>query len=192
MTKVLERNVNVKIFDERGPTLRVQGSLLDVEHSFHIELLVEVETGRILQARAEMIKRPYPTLCLPALANVIRLGGEVIGPGINRHITERLGGASGCVHLVEVAQSAVRFTATYLIDRRTGMSEEGLGGLSEREHRQRWLSLLKNTCQVFRIDELEVGLPNVREPIGSPISNSFSSRPRSLGREEERRDASEV
>ncbi|GBC76802.1 hypothetical protein HRbin08_00270 [bacterium HR08] len=155
MTKILERNVNVKIFDDRGPSLRVQGSLLDVEHSFHLELIVEVETGRILRACAEMIKRPYPTLCPPALKNVARLEGEVIGRGINRRIAELLGGASGCVHLVEVAQSAVRFTATYLIDRRTGMSEEGLSGLSEHEHRRRWLPLLKNTCHVFRVEEKE-------------------------------------
>jgi len=153
MTRILERNVNVKIFDDGGPSLRVQGSLLDVEHSFHLELIVEVETGRILDARAEMVKRPYPTLCLPALENVARLKGDVIGRGINRRIAEQLGGANGCVHLVEIAQSVVRFTATYLIDRRTGMSEEGLGGLSEHEHRQRWLPILKNTCQVFRVEE---------------------------------------
>ncbi len=153
MTKILERNVNVKIFDDGGALLRVQGSLLDVEHSFHIELIVEVETGRIREASAEMIKRPYPTLCPRALENVARLRDEVIGRGINRRIAELLGGSTGCVHLVEVAQSAVRFTATYLIDRRTGMSEEGLGGLSEQEHRQRWLPLLKNTCQVFRVDD---------------------------------------
>jgi hypothetical protein len=158
----------VKIFDDQGPSLRVQGSLLDVEHSFHLELIVEVETGRILDARAEMVKRPYPTLCLPALENVARLKGEIIGRGINRRIAEQLGGAGGCVHLVEIAQSVVRFTATYLIDRRTGMSEEGLGGLSEHEHRQRWLPMLKNTCQVFRVEE---------ETTPSPISGTESAEP---------------
>jgi hypothetical protein len=168
MTKILERNVNVKIFDDQGPSLRVQGSLLDVEHSFHLELIVEVETGRILDARAEMVKRPYPTLCLPALENVARLKGEIIGRGINRRIAEQLGGAGGCVHLVEIAQSVVRFTATYLIDRCTGMSEEGLGGLSEHEHRQRWLPMLKNTCQVFRVEE---------ETTSSPISGAESAEP---------------
>ncbi len=168
MTRILERNVNVKIFDDGGPSLRVQGSLLDVEHSFHLELIVEVETGRILEARAEMVKRPYPTLCLPALENVVRLKGDVIGRGINRRIAEGLGGAKGCVHLVEIAQSVVRFTATYLIDRRTGMSEEGLGGLSEHEHRERWLPILKNTCQVFRVEE---------ETMSSSASRVGSSEP---------------
>lgn len=155
MGAILERNVNIKIFDDGGSTFRVLASLIDVEHSFHAEMLVDVASGKIQEVTADMARRPYPTLCPRALDHVSRLRGEVIGRGINRRIVELVGKDTGCAHLVEVFQSAVRFAAMYLINKRTGLDPLGERTLSEQEHRDKWMPVLKNTCQVFREEKSE-------------------------------------
>jgi len=109
---------------------------------------VEVASGRIVEATAQMIKRPYATYCLRALDNVQKLQGEIIGPGISRKVVQLLGRSSGCVHLVEIFQAAIGFTATVLIGKRAGM--HGVTGLSEEEDRKLWFPILRNSCQVFQ------------------------------------------
>jgi hypothetical protein len=148
--KIYERNINVKVIDTGGPQFRVQASLFDLEHSFHAEMLVDIASGRIEDVAAQMAKRPYQTFCPRALDNVKKLKGEIIGRGISRRIIELVGRSQGCVHLVEIFQAAVGFTATILIGRRSGLVDDV--ATSEDEHRQKWLPVLKNTCQVFRED----------------------------------------
>ena len=58
-----------------------------------------------------------------------------------------MGRSQGCVHLVEVFQAAVGFTATLLIGKHSGLEQEYVS--SEEEHRQKWMPILKNSCQVF-------------------------------------------
>jgi hypothetical protein len=145
--RVYERNVNVKVMETGGPQFRVIASLLDLEHSFHAELVVDIASGRIEDVSASMAKRPYPTFCPHALDNVEKLKGQVIGRGISRKIVELVGRSEGCVHLVEIFQAAIGFTATMLIGRRSGLEEEV--AMSEEEHRQKWFPILRNSCQVF-------------------------------------------
>lgn len=156
--KIFERNINVKVIDTGGPQLRVHASLFDLEHSFHAELLVDIQSGRIEDVAATMAKRPYATYCPRALDNVQTLKGETIGHGIMRRIVQRVGRSEGCVHLVEIFQAAIGFTATVLIGRRSGL--EGEFAASEEESRQRWFPILKNTCQVFRVDPVQPSGPD--------------------------------
>ncbi len=111
---------------------------------------VDVASGKIEKPWAMMSKRPYATLCLRALDNVQKLEGEIIGRGVNRRVVDLLGKAQGCVHLVEIFQAAIGFTATILIGLHTGLSEDPR--MSEEQNRQMWLPVLQNTCQVFRVD----------------------------------------
>ncbi len=148
--KVYERNVNIQIIDEGASQFRVRASLFDVEHNFHAELLVDVPSGRIDDVQISMARRPYPTLCPRALDNAQKLKGMVIGPGITRRIIEAVGRTQGCVHMVELFAAAVGFTATILIGRRSGLAHEV--AYSEEEHRQKWMPILKNSCQVFRVE----------------------------------------
>jgi hypothetical protein len=148
--KIYERNINVKVTDEGDGKYKVRASLFDLEHSFHGELLVNAETSVIEDATALMSRRPYPTYCPRALENVARLKGQVIGAGINRKIIELVGRSQGCVHLVELFQAAVGFAATLLIGRHSGLEQEYVS--SEEEHRQKWMPILRNSCQVFRED----------------------------------------
>ena len=146
--KIYERNINVKVIDEGQGKYTVRASLFDLEHSFHAELLVNADTSTIEDARAVLSRGPYPTYCPRALDNVAKLRGQVIGVGINRKIIELLGRSQGCVHLVEVFQAAVGFTATLLIGRHSGLEQDYVS--SEEEHRQKWMPILRNSCQVFR------------------------------------------
>lgn len=149
--KIYERNINVKVIDEGQGKLRVRASLFDLEHSFHAELLIDSDSGTIEDGTAVMSRGPYPTYCPRALENVSKLKGQVIGVGINRKIIELVGRSQGCVHLVETFQAAVGFTATLLIGKHSGLEQEFVS--SEEEHRQKWMPILKNSCQVFREDQ---------------------------------------
>jgi hypothetical protein len=145
--KIYERNINVKVIDEGNDKYKVRASLFDLEHSFHGELVVDAASGTIEDATAVMSRRPYPTYCPRALENVSKLKGQVIGPGINRKIIGLVGRSQGCVHLVELFQAAIGFCATLLIGRHSGLEQEYVS--SEEEHRQKWMPILKNSCQVF-------------------------------------------
>jgi hypothetical protein len=156
LPKIHERNVNVKVIDEGQAYLRVHASLLDVEHSFQAEMVVDIASGRIEEVAAVMAQGPYKIYCPYALDNVTKLKGDVIGPGISRRIIEKVGRSQGCFHLVEIFQAAVSFAATILLGKRA--HQEGLEdsmALSEEEHRQKWMPYLKNTCQVFRVENLK-------------------------------------
>ncbi len=148
--KVYERNVNIQIVDAGTSQFRVRASLFDVEHNFHAELVVDVPSGRIEDVHVSMTRRPYPTFCPRALENAQKLKGMIIGPGITRRIIEAVGRSEGCVHMVELFAAAVGFVATILIGRRSGLTDQV--AYSEEEHRQKWMPILKNSCQVFRTE----------------------------------------
>jgi hypothetical protein len=57
------------------------------------------------------------------------------------------------VHLAEIFQAAVGFTATILIALRSGLTENPR--MSEEENRNRLLPILQNSCQVFRVEQPE-------------------------------------
>jgi len=147
---IYERNISVKVADAGGEKVKVLAWFRDLQHSFHAEMMVDVAGGRIDKTWAVMSKRPYATYCLRALDNIHKLEGEVIGRGIYHRIVDLIGKTQGCVHLVEIFQAAVGFTATVLIGLRTGLSEDPR--LSEEENRQKWLPVLQNSCQVFRVE----------------------------------------
>ena len=149
--EVFERNINVKVIRRGSGHVQVLASFLDLDHSFDAEMIVEVSNGRIEHAKAHMAKRPFQNLCLRALENIPKLEGEIIGRGIYRRITDLIGKSQGCVHLAEIYQAAVGFTATILIALRSGLTEDSR--LSEEENRQRLLPVLQNSCQVFRVEE---------------------------------------
>jgi len=149
--EVYERNINVKVIRRGDTRVQVLASFLDLDHSFDAEMIVEVPTGRIEHAKAHMAKRPFQNLCLRALDNIQRLEGEIIGRGIYRRITDLIGKSQGCVHLAEIFQAAVGFTATILIALRSGLTDQP--GLSEEENRRRLFPILQNSCQVFRVEE---------------------------------------
>ncbi|MEN6486347.1 MAG: DUF2889 domain-containing protein [Syntrophobacteraceae bacterium] len=139
--------MNAKKIDDDH--LQVVSSLLDLEHSFHLELTVRVSTNKIEAATASMTKAPF-TRCLATLENFAQLlEGLSIERGIIREMHSRFGGPKGCTHLMELLNDAVRFTSMLFIGQSVGYSPELKEILTEEEIIAEGRDRLRNTCFVF-------------------------------------------
>lgn len=78
--------------DERRPDGMV--------HKMHVRLTVDTDL-LIHQAEAFSEITPY-RMCGDIAPNFASLAGLRIGPGFNRKVRERVGGTSGCTHIVEL------------------------------------------------------------------------------------------
>ena len=72
----------------------------DPLHGLWLRLTIR-EDMEVLACEAASDHTPY-ALCPQAAPNFSRLAGLKIGPGFNRAVNERVGGAPGCTHLREV------------------------------------------------------------------------------------------
>lgn len=145
---IFQRNIhlNAKQIDEDH--LQVASSLLDLEHSFHLELTVRVSTHTIEAAKAVMTKVPL-TRCHSALGDFTQLEGMVIGRGIIKELHSRFGGPKGCIHLMELLNDTVRFTSMLLLGQTMGYSPELRESMTEDELIAEAKKTLRNTCLVF-------------------------------------------
>lgn len=75
-----QRSIHSHVRDQRDGRLRVASSLLDLEHSFHLDMTVRTEDWAIESASATMGKTPL-SRCVAGeavvrLLGMIRLGGD--------------------------------------------------------------------------------------------------------------------
>jgi len=145
---IFQRSIhsNVKRLDT--DRLLVTSSLLDLEHSFHLEMVVRVSTAAIESAKGSMSKTPL-TRCLRGTEGIPDLAGLIIGRGVVREIQGRLGGPRGCAHMVELITDAVRLVSMLLIGDTVNYWGEIKEELTEEEIVARGREKLKNTCLVF-------------------------------------------
>jgi hypothetical protein len=145
---IFQRSIhsNVKKIDEDH--LQVASSLLDLEHSFNLELTVRISTHAIEVAKASMSKAPL-TRCFSALGSFSRLEGLTIDRGIIKEMRSRLGGPKGCAHLMELLNDAVRLTSMLLIGESVGYRPELRKTMTEEEIIAQGKNKLRNTCLVF-------------------------------------------
>jgi len=149
---IFQRSIhsNVKQID-RGRLL-VQSSLLDLEHSLHLELVVRTADRTIESAKATMSKTPL-TRCARGVDGIPGLAGVAIDRGVLREIHRRVGGPRGCAHLVELLDNAVRLVSMILIGESLSYWSELKAHLSEDEIVAEGRKRLKNTCLVFADEE---------------------------------------
>ena len=124
---IFQRSIhsNVKRLDE--DRLLVTSSLLDLEQSFHLEMVVRVSTATIESAQGAMSKTPL-SRCLRGTEGIPGLAGLTIGRGVVKEIQRRLGGPRGCAHMVELIHEAVRLVSMLLL----GDTVDYWGGLKAR------------------------------------------------------------
>ena len=145
---IFQRSIhsNVKRLDD--DRLLVTSSLLDLEHSLHLEMVVRISTAVIESAKGSMSKTPL-TRCLRGTDGIPDLAGLKIGRGVIKEVHRRFGGPRGCAHMVELIHDAVRLVSMLLI----GDTVDYWGGLkqflSEDEIVARGREKLRNTCLVF-------------------------------------------
>jgi len=149
---IFQRSIhsNVKKIDDDH--LQVTSSLLDLEHSFHLELTIRISTRTIEIAKASMSMAPL-TLCCSALDGFFRLEGLIIDRGIIKEMRSRLGGSKGCAHLMELLNDAVRLTSMLLIGDSVGYRPELKRTMTEEEIIAQGKKTLRNTCLVFASEE---------------------------------------
>lgn len=145
---IFQRSIHSNVKQINDGRILVTSSLLDLEHSLHLELVVRMADRTIESAKASMSKTPL-TRCSKGADGIAKLVGMVIDRGVLREIHRRVGGARGCAHLVELLDNAVRLISMILI----GSSLNYWGDLKERMTEDEIIAegraKLKNTCLVF-------------------------------------------
>ncbi|HOI94576.1 MAG TPA: DUF2889 domain-containing protein [Syntrophobacter fumaroxidans] len=151
---IFQRSIHLNAKKTDDDHMQVAGSLLDLEHSFHLELTVRISTHTIVAATASMSKAPL-TLCYSVLGSLDQLKGLSIERGIIKEIRSRLGGPKGCTHLIELLNDALRFTSMLLIGEAAGYGSRLGEDLSEEEIIAQGKKRLRNTCFVFADEQEE-------------------------------------
>jgi hypothetical protein len=149
---IFQRSIHSNVKQLDGARLLVTSSLLDLEHSLHLELVVRTADHTIESATATMSKTPL-TRCAEGAAGISRLAGVAIDRGVLREIHRRVGGPRGCAHLVELLDSAVRLVSMILIGDSLSYWSELKGRMTEEEIVAEGRRKLKNTCLVFADEE---------------------------------------
>jgi len=145
---IFQRSIHSNVKQIDTGRILVTSSLLDLEHSLHLELVVRLDDRTIESAKATMSKTPL-TRCSKGVDGIPALAGIVVGRGVLREIHRRVGGPRGCAHLVELLDNAVRLISMILI----GNSLNYWGDLKERMTEEEIVAdgraRMKNTCLVF-------------------------------------------
>lgn len=145
---IFQRSIHSNVKQLDAGRLLVTSSLLDLEHSLHLELVVRVADRTIEAARATMSKTPLAR-CSRGVDGIPGLAGVAIDRGVLREIHRRVGGPRGCAHLVELLDNAVRLVSMILIGDSLSYWSELKGRMSEEEIVAEGRRKLKNTCLVF-------------------------------------------
>ncbi|MHC1728908.1 MAG: DUF2889 domain-containing protein [Syntrophobacteraceae bacterium] len=145
---IFQRSIHLKAKKIDDDHLLVASSLLDLEHSFHLDLTVRISTQTIENAAASMSKAPL-NRCFIALGNFAQLEGLAIKRGIIKEMHSRLGGPKGCTHLMELLNDVIRFTSMLLLGQSMGYQPNLKEILTEEEIIAEGKQRLRNTCIVF-------------------------------------------
>lgn len=145
---IFQRSIHSNVKQQGDDLFLVTSQLLDLEHSFHVELLVRISDGTIESAKAAMSKTPFKK-CLAGVEGFPRLKGLKIGRGIMGQVQAAIGGPKGCAHLVELIQDAIRLIAMLRIG--TGLRYWQLerNGKTEEELIEAARQSLEGSCLVF-------------------------------------------
>lgn len=146
---IFQRSIHSNVKKPDDDHLRVTSTLLDLAHSFHLELFVCISTKTIESAKATMSKAPL-TRCLKAVEGIPNLAGLHIDRGVMQEMQRRVGGARGCAHMVELLTDAIRLISMILI----GNSVDYWGAMKERNMTEdeivaESMEILRNSCLAF-------------------------------------------
>ena len=146
---IFQRNIHLNAKKVDDDHLQVVSSLLDLEHSFNLEITVRISNHTIETVKVSITKAPF-TRCLAALDHFARsLEGLCIERGIVKQIHSRLGGPKNCAHLLELLNDTVRFASMLLLGQSVGYHPEMKEVLTEEEIIAEGREKLRNTCLVF-------------------------------------------
>jgi hypothetical protein len=145
---IFQRSIHSNVKQIDGGRLLVTSSLLDLEHSLHLELVVRIDDRTIESAKASMSKTPL-TRCARGVDGIPGLAGIVVDRGVLREIHRRIGGPRGCAHIVELIENAVRLISMILIGKSLSYWSDLREHKTEDQVVAEGREKLRNTCLVF-------------------------------------------
>ncbi len=148
---IFQRSIHSNVKQVDDDRLLVNSSLIDLEHSFHLEMTIRRSDGGIEAVRASMSKSPL-TRCRAGIDRVDALVGLRVGRGVIKEIHRLLGGPRGCAHLVELIIDAVRLVSMILIGSSANYWDDLKQNLTEEEIIAQGKERLRNSCLVFADD----------------------------------------
>jgi hypothetical protein len=148
---IFQRSIHSNVKKTDDDHLSVTSSLLDLEHSFHLEMTVRISDRTIESATGAMSKTPL-TRCLRGVEGIPELAGLVVERGILRELKQRLGGPRGCTHMVELLTEAIRLLSMILLGNQVNYWDGLKAHCTEEEMIEASRYKLRNTCLVFAED----------------------------------------
>lgn len=147
-----QRNINVSVHRLDEKQIMLWSTMLDLDHSIRVQLVIDAPSRQIVAASGEMLKVPFD-ICHRTLQNLEHLKGLTVERGIARRVSATIGKSTGCVHLVEIVMSAVRLAFPFLIGYGSGlMDRQQLEQLSEEEQIQLGKIFMADTCLAYKTD----------------------------------------
>lgn len=145
---IFQRSIHSNVKKVDDDHLLVTSSLLDLAHSFHLELRVRLSDGTIESAKASMSKVPL-SRCVKGIEAIPSLAGLAIDRGVLKEVHRRVGGARGCAHMEELLADAIRLISMILIGKSVDYWSELKQHLTEEEIIAEGRAKLRNSCLVF-------------------------------------------
>jgi hypothetical protein len=146
---IFQRSIHSNVKRTDDDHLLVTSSLLDLEHSIHVELVIRISTKTIESAKGSMSKTPLMR-CLKGVDGIPGLAGIPVNRGVMKEIHRRVGGPRGCAHMVELLADAVRLISMILIGNSVNYWGAMKGkNMTEDEVIAESMDTLRNTCLVF-------------------------------------------
>jgi len=148
---VSKRDIGIEAFELENGNLMLEATFLDPYHLIRLNLHIVPQTKTIIYAKSEFASHPHQA-CPFVAAKAKLLVGLKIERGITRHISQRIGGSEGCIHLRELTLETINFAATTLIgfDEGFGLMSRDFNVLDENQRFEISKHFLKGSCYIYK------------------------------------------
>ncbi len=146
------RTINSNVQEINKEDLLIMSQLTDFAHIFEVMLVIDLKTKKIKKATGKYYKTPY-RVCMKTESLIPRLEGLVVNRGVLKEIQSLLTGKSGCVHLYELVENAIKLASTILIGKHINYFSDDFKKLSDDEKIRISRQYLKNTCYAYRDED---------------------------------------
>ncbi len=145
-----KRDINLNLYLLDNGNGLAEGVMSDVGHLISLTLEINPETRSIEDAKCEIVISPF-ALCKAVEALDKKLVGLKIERGITKKIFKALGGATGCVHLRELALELINFIANSLAGMGEGFSviQPSFSRKDPQTRHNNTYESLKNSCFAY-------------------------------------------
>lgn len=127
-----------------GRGYEVVGQFKDDIHDIRTRVVFDYFTYKVVEAQADINSLPFE-ICKTAVQKISSLVGVEAGPGFRARVKERIGGSSGCIHLVEMMSNSLKAALQ-------GASRQIPDWVEEEDYKRRWDmwdDFYRNTCIYF-------------------------------------------